>query len=139
MKDRNYNNVVFYDGDCGFCAASVQFVLNRMKKRFYFCPLQSELAKKLLEPFNATPNLKTIYLLKDKKVYDRSSAALQIARDLKGGWPLLFGFYIVPKFMRDWVYDFIAKRRHKIKTNKCLLPAPQERELFIGLNAETSA
>lgn len=133
MKKNQYNSVVFYDESCGFCSASVQFILEKRKSTFYFCPLQSDLAKELLAPYGIEIQLKTIYYLKDGKVYDRSSAVLRITRGLKGGYPLLYGFYIIPKFIRDAVYDTIAKRRHKIKTSRCLLPSPKEKSFFIGI------
>ena len=96
-----YNPIVFYDGDCGFCNSAVQFILDKKKREFYFLALQSDTAKNLLANHNITINMDTIYMLKDGKLYDRSSAALQICKGLKGGYPLLFGIYIVPKFLRD--------------------------------------
>ena len=124
--------IVFYDGDCGFCNSSVQFILNKRKRDFYFCPLQSNKAKELLAEHNITINLDTIYLLKDQSVYDRSSAALQICKGLKGGYPLMIGFYIVPKFIRDIVYNVIAKRRHRLRNGFCAIPKEDEKKLFIA-------
>lgn len=133
MKERaTYNPIVFYDGDCGFCNSAVQFILARKKREFYFAPLQSDLAESALSAHNITINLDTIYFLKNGKVYNRSSAALQICRGLKGGYPLLFGFYMVPKFLRDPIYNFIAKRRHKLRTGYCLIPLANDRQFFIG-------
>lgn len=77
-------------------------------------------------------NLDTIYLIKNGKLYNRSSAALQIARGLKGVYPLLFAFYIIPKFLRDPFYNFIAKRRHKIRAGYCMMPLPEDKPFFLS-------
>jgi predicted DCC family thiol-disulfide oxidoreductase YuxK len=126
-----HNPIVFYDGDCGFCNSSVQFILNKRKKAFYFLPLQSERAKELLNQFGVEIKLDTIYYLNNQKLYTRSSAALQICKGLKGGYPLLFGFYVIPKFLRDPFYNFIAARRHKLRQGYCMIPKPEEQHFFL--------
>lgn len=125
------NNIVFYDGECGFCNSSVQFILNHKKAPFYFVSLQSSLAKTLLAPYNITIQLDTIYYLKNGMLYDKSSAVLQITKRLKGAYPALFVFYILPKFFRDIFYNFIAKRRHRIKKGYCAIPSPDDLRYFI--------
>lgn len=132
MKEENpYDRIVFYDGDCGFCNSSVQFILNNKKSVFYFAPLQSETGKKILDKHGITVNLDTVYFLKNGKVYDRSSAALQIARGLKGLWPMLFALNIIPKFIRDPFYNVIARYRHRIRAGYCMLPAKEDEQYFI--------
>ena len=132
MEAKNIpENLIFYDGDCGFCNSSVQFVLNHKKSVFHFAPLQSKLAEEILGEHGITINMDTIYFLKNGKLYDRSSAALQITRGLKGGYPLLFGFYIIPKFLRDPFYSMIARRRHKIRAGYCMIPAQEDEQYFI--------
>jgi len=130
-ESKAVNKLVFYDGDCGFCNSSVQFVLNHKKKPFYFSPLQSKTAEKILKSRNIQIQLDTIYYLKNERLYDRSSAALQIARGLKGGYPLLFGFYIIPKFLRDPFYNLIAKYRHKIRAGYCMIPLKEDEQYFL--------
>jgi predicted DCC family thiol-disulfide oxidoreductase YuxK len=125
------DNLVFYDGDCGFCNSSVQFILAKKKRPFYFAALQSVTAKTILENNKTIINMDTIYYLKDGKLYDRSSAALQITKGLKGGYPLLFAFYIIPKFMRDPFYNFIAARRHKLRNKFCLIPSKKDAQYFL--------
>lgn len=124
--------IIFYDGDCGFCNSSVQFILNKKRKPFYYCALQSDLAKEKLAAKKIEIHLDTIYVLKDSKIYDRSSAALIITRRLKGLWPLMMGFWLIPKFMRDWVYNGIAKRRHKIRAGYCMLPKEEDKPYFLS-------
>lgn len=125
------DNIVFYDGDCGFCNSSVQFILDKKKAIFHFLPLQSDISKQILDKHNTSINLDTIYYLKAGKLYNRSSAALQIARGLKGGYPLIFACYIIPKFIRDPFYNLIAKNRHKIKAGYCMIPTPEDQKYFI--------
>ena len=125
------DNLVFYDGDCGFCNSSVQFILAKNKIPFYFMPLQSKSAEAVLKELDITINMDTIYFLKYNKIYDRSSAALRISKGLKGGYPILFAFYIIPKFLRDPFYNFIAKRRHKMKADYCVISTPENDQYFI--------
>ncbi|MBD3635881.1 MAG: DUF393 domain-containing protein [Crocinitomicaceae bacterium] len=135
MKDAKPNPIVFYDGECGFCNSTVQFILKKRKRDFYFCALQSELAQKLLSEHDVNIEMDTIYYLKDGKLYERSSAALQISKGLKGLYPILVVFYVIPRFIRDAVYNLIARRRHKIRAGYCALPQPEEQSFFIGANS----
>lgn len=126
--------IVFYDGDCCFCNTSVQFILKRRKKNFYFAALQSNFAKKKIEEEKGISiEMNTLYYLEEDKLYEKSTAVLRIARGLKGGYPLFYYFgIIVPRFLRDAVYDFIAKRRNKINPGFCALPSEEERKFFLG-------
>lgn len=125
--------IVFYDGDCGFCNTSVQFILKHRKKDFYFAALQSDYANKKIEKEQGVDiEMNTLYYLEEGKLYEKSTAVLRIARGLKGGYPLFFYFGIIfPRFIRDAVYDFIAKRRNKINPGFCALPGEEERKYFL--------
>lgn len=124
--------IVFYDGDCGFCNSSVQFLLKKKKTEIYFIALQSDLAKETLSTYSIQIDLNTIYVLENNKVFDRSTAALILCKKLRGAYPVLFYIgFIFPKFFRDWVYDLIAKRRHKIKKGFCVLPNEKEKDYFL--------
>jgi predicted DCC family thiol-disulfide oxidoreductase YuxK len=104
----------------------VQFVLKRDdKKRFSFASLQSEIGQSLLVDSNlGTVNLSSIILIQNGKTYTESTAALLIAKELGGAWPLLSAFLVVPKFIRDGVYRYISKNRYKWfgKKEVCWLP-----------------
>lgn len=124
--------VVFYDGECGFCSTTVQFILKRRKKDIYFAPLQSEIAKDKLGERGIEIEMNTLYFLENEKLYLKSTGALRIARHLNGGYPLFYYLGIIfPKFIRDWVYDQVAKRRHQLKADLCPLPQPEEQKFFI--------
>ncbi|MNK92302.1 hypothetical protein D3C87_1124220 [compost metagenome] len=126
--------IIFFDGVCNLCNASVQFVIAHDKKdQFSFSAIQGELAKEVLPKFKVDPGeLNTVMLLAEGKLYTKSSAALQIAKKLSGAWPLLYGFIIIPKFIRDWVYNIIAKNRYKWwgKEESCWVPTPRLKSKF---------
>ncbi|MGY3055374.1 putative DCC family thiol-disulfide oxidoreductase YuxK [Pedobacter sp. UYEF25] len=127
--------VIFFDGVCNLCNASIQFVISRDKKNFYnFAALQGDYAKKKLLEFNvdlATSN--SIFLVEDGKLYSKSTAALRIARHLGAAWPILYLFMVVPKFIRNGVYGVIAKNRYKWfgKKESCWLPTPELQGRFL--------
>lgn len=116
------NKVVIFDGDCAFCNRSVLFILRKSKRNDIFvCASQSITGQKIITDYKiqASPSDTLIYI-EQNKVYIKSNAVLQISKSLKSIYPALFIFKIVPKFLRDAVYDFIAKRRKKIvKNNSC--------------------
>ncbi|KQM77306.1 thiol-disulfide oxidoreductase [Pedobacter sp. Leaf216] len=126
--------VIFFDGVCNLCNASVQFVIEHdVKNQFHFSALQGDYAKEILAKFNVNPEkLNTILLLEGDKVYTKSSAALRIAKKLNGFIPVLSLFLIVPKFIRDWFYDIIAKNRYRWwgKEESCWVPTPELKSKF---------
>ncbi|WP_025144666.1 thiol-disulfide oxidoreductase DCC family protein [Pedobacter jeongneungensis] len=125
--------VIFFDGVYNLCSASVQFVIERDKKNhFKFTALQGDYAKEILPQYVDLQKLNTILLLENGKLYTKSSAALRIAKKLSGLFPLLYAFYIVPKFIRDWFYDIIAKKRYKWwgKQESCWVPTPELKSKF---------
>jgi predicted DCC family thiol-disulfide oxidoreductase YuxK len=107
--------VVLFDGVCSFCNAWVRFVIDRdPRRRFAFVSLQSEYGASLLRDhgYRGDP-LATVVLIEDGRVYDRSSAALHIARHLSRPWPVVSLLRIIPRGLRDWLYDLVARRRHR--------------------------
>lgn len=120
--------ILIYDGECAFCDASVDFVLkNEKDAKINFLWLQSPKAEELLKTYDILSNLDTIVLIEKDKAYQRSSAALKVFRYLK--WPynwMRIGL-IVPRPIRDFVYDLIAKHRKKIMgSTTCELPIGKE-------------
>ncbi|WP_018343600.1 thiol-disulfide oxidoreductase DCC family protein [Cytophaga aurantiaca] len=128
-------SLVLFDGVCHFCNNSVNFIIDRdPKKKFVFAPLQSELAKTVLNKFGEdTIKIDTIILIQNNKIYKRSRAALEIAKQLNGLWSLCYVFIIVPGFIRDMVYNLIAKNRYKWfgQLEACRIPTPEMRERFL--------
>lgn len=127
------DNIVFYDGDCGFCNTSVQKILKYRKSDFYFIPLQSKLAQQIMEIYKEKMDMNTLYLIQSGKLYDRSNAVIRIAKKLSSFFPILFYLGIlIPRSFRDWIYRQIAKRRHKIQPKHCALPSQEEKLFFIS-------
>ncbi len=109
------NPVILFDGVCNLCAASVRFVIARDRTaRFRFASLQSTVGDELARAHDVDPSaLNSVILIQDGHAYQRSSAALRIARQLDDFWPLLYVFIAVPAPLRNLVYDFIGARRYR--------------------------
>lgn len=133
--DAGQSRVVLFDGDCTLCNSSVQFVIRHDKEaHFRFAALGSPVAVALLEG-HALPGkeLDSVVYLRQGKAYTRSSAALYIANDLGGMWSLMSVFLLVPRPLRDLVYDVIAKYRYRWfgKQDSCMLPTAELRGRFL--------
>jgi len=109
----------------------VRFVLERDTcGRFRFASLQSAVAEKLLR---APAGTESVVLVENGKIYRKSTAVLRIARRLDGGWPLLAALLIVPRPLRDALYDWIGRRRYRWfgRREACWRPAPELAGRFI--------
>ena len=129
-------HVVLFDGVCNFCNATINFIIDHDRaNRFVFAPLQSEAGQQLLRTngLDAT-KLDSIVLLKDGEVHHKSEAALQIARGLDGPWSLMYAFRILPRFLRDFVYDVVARNRYRWfgRRDSCRMPSPELRQRFLA-------
>ena len=126
--------IILFDGDCNFCDKSVQFILKRDPRgSFKFASLQSEIGKKLLDKYNVPTTIDSFVLIEDNHCYLKSSAGLRVCRNLKGAWSFLYFLLVIPKPLRDFFYDIIAKNRYKWfgTKNSCMLPSPEERKRFL--------
>ena len=128
--------IILFDGVCNCCNATVNFIIDRDRKnRFRFVALQSERGRELLRPFGLDTNqLDSIILIKAGRVFTRSGAVLEIARHLTGLWPLCYGGKIVPAFLRDALYNFVARRRYQLfgRSNTCRVPTPELKGRFLA-------
>ncbi|WP_439881963.1 thiol-disulfide oxidoreductase DCC family protein [Pontibacter sp. MBLB2868] len=127
--------IVFYDGSCGFCQASVQFVLRHNKDQdLYFAPLDSDVLKEIMpNALLPDPLPDSVLFYENGMLFNESEAALRIAGHLKFPFSLLSHFRIIPLSFRTFVYRFIAKHRYKIagRRQACLLPSPEQRSRFL--------
>ncbi|MGA1227695.1 MAG: thiol-disulfide oxidoreductase DCC family protein [Tamlana sp.] len=128
--------LILFDGVCNLCNSSVQYVIKHDKDNvFMFTALQSDLGKRIISKFQIDTNkTDSILLYNPKKGIDyKSTAALKIAHQL--GFPnnLLSVFFIVPTFIRNWVYNYIAKNRYKWygKKDACVIPTPELKSKFL--------
>jgi predicted DCC family thiol-disulfide oxidoreductase YuxK len=136
LKDINQTDqVILFDGVCNFCNSSINFVIDHdPEKHFKFAPLQSEFGQDILRKFNKnTENFDSVILLKDNQLYQKSEAALEIAKHLSGFWKYLSIFRILPTFFLNFFYDIIAKNRYRIfgKADSCRMPTAELRERFL--------
>ena len=127
--------IVFFDGVCNLCEGSVKFIIKRDKyKKFRFVSFQSETGKKLLKKHHyINEKFDTLVLLKQAKIFTKSTAVLLISKELNGLWKLLSIFIFLPKFIRDPLYLFISNNRYKLfgKKDICWIPKPELKSRFL--------
>lgn len=122
--------VVLYDGECGLCHHSIQFLLKRDRRQLWYAPLQGETAQKLREAHpEIPPTLETVVLVDNGRAYLRSKAFLYLAKYLTAPWR--WGYYLrwLPAFLLDLGYRLVARMRYRIwgKYDACRLPTTDER------------
>jgi len=128
------DKIVFFDGFCNLCSSSVLFIIKRdSKAQFKFFSLQSLDLREIKSKYHVAALPDSLLLIDRNRLFVKSSAALRIAKNLDGVWPLFYGFIIVPAPIRDWMYDLIAKNRYKWfgKRNSCMIPTAELEARFI--------
>ncbi len=127
------NHIILFDGECNFCDRSVQFIVKRdHNKWFKFASIQSESGQNLIKKYGIPNNMESVILIEGNKYYTKSTAALRISKKLDGLWKMFYIFNIVPKPIRDSVYNFIAKRRHLLgKKDTCMIPKKEDLDRFL--------
>ena len=128
-------SIILFDGVCNLCNGSVNFIIDRDKKnKFRFASLQSAQGRELLGSFGfPTDRYESIILIQDGVLRKKSTAILHICKQLSGLWPLFFGFILLPAFIRDFLYDIVAKNRYRWfgKLESCRVPTPELRKRFL--------
>lgn len=128
--------IILFDGVCNLCSNAVNFIIERDKKDiFRFASLQSEIGQKLAsERGIETEEMNSMVLIEPGVVYyQRSTAALEIAKDLSGGYSLLSNFSFLPEGFRDGIYNLIARNRYNWfgKKDACMIPTPELKAKFL--------
>ncbi|MGC1515875.1 MAG: DCC1-like thiol-disulfide oxidoreductase family protein [Maribacter sp.] len=128
--------IILFDGVCNLCNGAIQFVINRDENDvFRYAALQSKIGKQLITERNIdSQSIDSIVLIEPGiAYYTKSTAALQITKDLRGGWSLLSVFLWLPESFRNIVYDFIAKNRYKWfgKKEECMIPTKALKSKFL--------
>ena len=127
--------VVLFDGVCNLCAWAVQFIIERDPEgAIRFAPLQSATAQHLMATHGLEPgSLDSFVLVEAGQAYTQSTAALKVARHLSGLWPMCHICIILPHFVRDPIYRWIARNRYRWfgKKDSCMLPTPALRARFL--------
>jgi predicted DCC family thiol-disulfide oxidoreductase YuxK len=136
--------ILLYDGTCGFCARSVQFVLDRERRRttLQFASLQSATGVAACERHSELAAVDSVIWLEPgnsaqpERAYAKSDAVLRVMRYLGGGWSVLAAVgALVPRALRDPIYDLVARHRHELGAASCLMPTPEQRARFIDSDA----
>jgi predicted DCC family thiol-disulfide oxidoreductase YuxK len=135
MRVQDKYLVVLFDGVCNLCNNAVDFIINRdSKDKFKVGALQDDAIKRLLEDYEINKDyLDSLVFIHKDSVFYKSRAALEIARNLGGLWPLIYSFIIIPPIIRDPIYDWIARNRYKWfgKKETCRLPTDKEKNKFL--------
>ena len=122
--------IIIFDGLCYFCNKALNILIKiDKKKQFKYTSLQGEYVKKL----EIKEELDSIIFYEDGILHYKSTAILKILRSLGGIWIVINIFYLIPRVLRDFIYDIIAKYRYKIfgKMDSCRMPKKGEEALFI--------
>jgi predicted DCC family thiol-disulfide oxidoreductase YuxK len=129
-------SIVFFDGVCNLCNASIDFILKRDTKNLFLVgALQEDFSKKILSNYSVKQDyLESLILLEENQIYFKSTAALRIARHLKGLWPIFYLLISLPVWIRDPVYDWIGRNRYRWfgKKNTCRIASPDEQAKFLS-------
>jgi predicted DCC family thiol-disulfide oxidoreductase YuxK len=131
--------VLLYDGLCGFCDGTVQFILEHDRRgALRFATLQGDFARGVIERHPELAGVDSLVLVErgtsgEERIYVRSEGALQVAKYLGGAWTLARGLRIVPRFLRDLVYDGFARVRYRVfgRYDACPIPSAEQRARFI--------
>ena len=125
IKKNTVDTIILFDGECNLCNAGINYIIKKdSKKQFRFVPLQSIHEELLIEEMLKKRNYPdSIILIKNHRIYTRSNAIINIAVDLGGLHKIVIIFKIVPFYIRDFIYDIIAKYRYKLfgKNESCYL------------------
>lgn len=128
--------IILFDGVCNLCDSAVQYVIKHDQKDvFRFAALQSDLGKEILDHIGIDPKHIDSIVLYEPGVayYYKSSAAIEIARNFGGVFHLGTVFKIIPGFLRDKIYDYVARNRYKWygKKDSCMIPTPELKAKFL--------
>lgn len=126
--------VILFDGYCNLCNGAVRFVLERDRKEvFDFAALSWPVGEALKSKFPELEDVDSIVLYDGEKVFVKSDAALKIAGKLRGLWPAAGIFWILPRFVRDAVYGWVARNRYRWfgKKDTCMMPTPETQKRFL--------
>ncbi|WP_205195509.1 thiol-disulfide oxidoreductase DCC family protein [Chitinophaga sp. Cy-1792] len=130
------HGIILFDGVCNFCNSAVNYVIRHDRRGyFHFAPLQSATAKDLAAKYGfSTDDMNTFILIEHGKVYTKSTAALQVAAKLNFPVRLLYIFIVVPSFIRDRIYDVVARNRYRWagKNPVCMVPTAAVKGRFMN-------
>lgn len=132
--------VLLYDGVCGFCNKTVQMILNNDRRgTLRFAALQSDYGRAVVERHQELRGIDSVVFVENtrggERVHVRSEAALKVASYLGGLWKVFLCAYVVPRPLRDYLYDLFARNRYRVfgKYDQCMLPPAEARARFLDV------
>ena len=136
QKSTDHHAIILFDGVCSLCNSSIHFIIKHDKKNYFrYATLQSEIGKEKLKEctINET-QIDSLVLIENNTAYTKSTAVLRIAKHLNKLYPLLYGFMIIPSFIRNIIYNFIARNRYTWfgKRKECMISTDEIKEKFIS-------
>ena len=135
MKNFNNSSILLFDGVCNLCNGAVQWVIRHdPEAKIRFAALQSKAGQQLLDRAGLpTEELSTAVFYHNGQLHTRSDAALEVLRQLGGAWSLLYGLKIIPRPIRDVIYDWIARNRYRWfgQRESCMMPTPALKARFL--------
>ncbi len=133
--ENNYTAIILFDGICNLCNSSISFIIKHDKKNYFrFASLQSEKGKELIKKYTIdSSKTDSLVLIENNYTYIKSTAALRITKHLNKLYPLFYGFIFIPPFIRNFIYDIIARNRYKWfgKRDICIIPADELKSKFL--------
>lgn len=134
MNSEQTKYLIVFDGVCNLCNWAVRFVIRRdPKAKFLFTPLQSAYGKELSFKYQFdTQKADSIQLIKNGILFIESDAILEIIKELAGPWRYFWYLKFWPRFIRDFIYRWIAKNRYQLfgKQEACMVPTPEIQKRF---------
>lgn len=127
--------IIIFDGICNLCNTGVKFIIRRdTEEVFCFASMQSDISQKLIQKYLKSEfSFDTFLLIKNGICYERSDAMIEVFRDLPGFWCLHKILALIPKQIRDYLYNIVAKHRYKVfgKQDQCMVPSQNISNRFI--------
>lgn len=126
--------ILLYDGECSFCNGAVQWIIARdPRQHVYFASQQGELGQALKAKYKISDELDSLVLIDEGKAYIYSSAVIRVSKYLHSAWPMLQIFALIPPFVRNSLYRYVAKHRYRWfgQQQACLLPTPEIRARYL--------
>jgi predicted DCC family thiol-disulfide oxidoreductase YuxK len=128
--------IILFDGVCNYCNSLINWLIKADKKKVYrFATIQSEAGQALLKTYGLEEAaVNSFIMIRGGKAYQKSTAALKVMDGLPWYWKEVQVLRVVPRFLRDEIYDFIARNRYKWfgKRDTCMMPTPELRDRFLG-------
>jgi predicted DCC family thiol-disulfide oxidoreductase YuxK len=127
-------NIIVFDGVCNFCNRIIQIIIRHdPSAQIHFAAQQSDVGEKLIRDYKVSTSTTSVIFIKNGLVYEQSDAVIEIAK-LLTGWPIIFKYgIIVPRFLRNTIYKFMAANRYTIfgKQDQCMVPKEEDKGRFL--------